>query len=125
MIKDYSKNACPVIELHDLQRAILRLPNRLKVNQDTKSDTYVVTFDGDEEKFIMFDWDDKANQWRLRNKIVFKVNDGIKWYFCSVCSKESSAKGIFKDTEHIINKDVTKKKCKICGTITNIYNEVE
>lgn len=36
MIENYSKNLCPVIEIEDLQRAYLYLPDRVKVNAETK-----------------------------------------------------------------------------------------
>ena len=49
MIENYSKNLCPVIEIEDLQRAYLYLPDRVKVNTETKSDTHIVLLDGDED----------------------------------------------------------------------------
>jgi hypothetical protein len=109
MIEEYSYNACPVIEEVDLKRAILALPKREVVNVLTKSDTYSVFLDGNEEKFVTFDWDEKAKGWRLRNRLVFPIKQPE--YHCNICSKV---------TEHIINKDVTRKKCKICSTVTDI-----
>jgi hypothetical protein len=110
MIDNYSKNACPVIEAGDLRRAIMFLPNRVKVNEESKSDTHIVLLDDDEEKAVLFDWDEVAGQWRLRNKIVFKPNGGRIIRDCIECGK----------IEHIVNKSVTKVKCSKCNKISNL-----
>ncbi|MFO0418210.1 MAG: hypothetical protein ACK53T_02275 [Planctomycetota bacterium] len=105
------KNLCPVIEIEDLQRAYLYLPSKEKVNAETKSDTHIVLLEGDEDKAVIFDWDDMAEGWRLRNKVVLWPNDGDIIDDCEKCGK-----GI----DHIVNKIVTKKKCKKCGLITEL-----
>lgn len=115
MIEDYSHGFCPVIEIKDFERAKLSLPTRKIVNDTTKSDTFTVFLDGDEEKFVMFDWDVKADKWRLRNRLVVDVNISPK-YRCKGCWEKRA----LSETEHIVNKEVTKKKCKICQTVSDI-----
>jgi len=110
MIEGYSVNLCPVIEIKDLERAMLSLPTRDKVNKDTKSDTFTVFLDGNEEKFVLFDWDEKANKWKVRNRIVIDIGVNLR----SFCDKCNSVR------EYVVNLQVTKKKCKVCGTVTDI-----
>lgn len=104
-----TKNGTIIIEKDDLLKAILNLPNRAKVNNETKSDTHEVTFENGEA--VLFDWDEKCNGWRLRNRIVFPVNDGKHSIFCNTCNKV---------TTHIVNKIVTKYKCLTCNTIKDV-----
>lgn len=111
MIENYSKNLCPVIEIEDLQRAYLYLPDRVKVNAETKSDTHIVLLDGDEDKAVIFDWDEIAEGWRLRNKIVVWPNNGEIIDDCDKCGK---------GVDHIVNRTVNRKKCKKCNVITDI-----
>jgi hypothetical protein len=119
MIENYSYNGCPVIEIADFERAKLSLPNRKTVNNKTKSDTFTVFLDGNEEKFVMFDWDEKANRWRLRNRLVVDVNVTPK-YHCSECSERIYFGKKAMITDHIVNLEVTKKKCKVCNTVSDI-----
>lgn len=121
MINDYSHNGCPVIEIADFERAKLSLPNRATVNSKTKSDTFTVFLDGNEEKFIMFDWDEKANRWRLRNRLVVDVGINPR-YCCEVCTDKNKISGKFNPiyTDHVVNLEVTKKKCKVCNTVSDI-----
>ena len=85
------------------------LPTSIEVNNKTNSNTHTVFLDGSPEKFIMFDWDLKAQQWKLRNRIVFKVGIAPN-YWCEPCKRT---------TEHIVNLEVTKKKCKICQKVSD------
>lgn len=115
MIEDYSYNGCPVIELKDLERAKLSLPRRDTVNKLTKSDTFTVVLDGNEETFVMFDWDEKINKWRLRNRLVIDLNITPN-YRCKDCWEKRA----LSETEHTVNLEVTRKKCNVCGIVTNI-----
>lgn len=110
MIEDYTKNACPVIEEEDLDRAILFLPDLDRVTSETKSETHIVLLDGDEDKNVIFDWDDEAEGWRLRNKVIYYPNNGRVIYDCTTCG----------EMEHIVNKTVTKKKCIKCNVISDL-----
>lgn len=126
MIEDYSHNLCPVIEIADFERAKLSLPSRERVNKETKSDTFTVFLDGNEEKFVMFDWDQTANRWRLRNRLVVDVNITPQ-YICKICTSTNQTTngsitltGIPKITEHTVNLQVTKKRCNVCKTVSDI-----
>lgn len=110
MIEDYTINACPVIELEDLIRAELYLPSREKVNAETKSDTHVVLLDGDEEKHVVFDWDEEVDGWKLRNKLIVWPNDGIILDDCTTCGM----------VDHRVNKIVNRKKCMKCNVVTDL-----
>lgn len=126
MIEDYSHNACPVIEIADFERAKLSLPTREQVNKQTNSDTISIFLDGREDKFVTFDWDVHSNRWRLRNRLVVDVNITPQ-YVCKVCSEKhtvtsgnTTVYGLPKVTDHVVNKEVTKKKCKVCNTVSDI-----
>jgi len=108
---DYIKNGCPVIDEDVFNRVILRLPSREEVNEKTKSDTHIIILDGDEDKHVIFDWDEEADGWRLRNKVIAYPNNGNITSECTTCKKV---------TDQIVNNDITKKKCKVCSTITPI-----
>lgn len=123
MIEGYSWNACPVIEEEDLNKALLYLPTREQVNKETQSDTFIAVLSEDESNHVIFDWDEEGEGWRLRNKVVFTPNEGVIITGCRECSKkETLSKGEFTylETDHVVNKALTKKKCKTCNTVTDI-----
>jgi len=107
----YTWNAVPVIEVDDYWKAILYLPNIEKARIDNKCDTYIVLLDNDEDKAIMFDWDETLDGWRLRNKLVVSANDGVVTNDCVNCGK---------DVDHIVNKALTKLRCIKCSSIVDV-----
>lgn len=123
MIEGVTWGGCPIIEEEDLNKALLYLPTREQVNKETNSDTFIAVLNEDESNHVIFDWDEEGEGWRLRNKVVFSVNEGIITCLCKECTKQASVFAnmiIFKDTEHIVNKTMTKKKCKTCNTVSDI-----
>jgi hypothetical protein len=107
---------CPIITIEQYQRAILILPSRQECNDTTRSDTFSVFLDGNEDTFVMFDWSEEGNGWRLRNKLVAKPNIA-PMYECPTCKAKG---GAHVKSIHVINKTVTKKKCLVCETVTNL-----
>lgn len=125
MIEDYSWGACPVIEEEDLNKALLYLPTREQVNKETNSDTFIAILDEATENHVIFDWDETGEGWRLRSKVIFTPNEGIITCFCRLCSDRATIVPsghvlTYKETEHIVNKALTKKKCKTCNTVSDI-----
>lgn len=108
---DYSWNLCPVINEEDYNRAKLALKPRELINKVTKTDTQIVTFDGNEETFVMFDWDEKAGGWRLRNKLITKVYNQEVTKECKNCNKT---------TKQDVNNTLTKVRCKTCQEIMSL-----
>lgn len=108
----YKQNGSQVIEFEDLWRAMQYLPTRESVNKEGNGDTHIVYLGGDEDAAVIFDWDVKTDAWKLRNKVVFAVNEGVALYDCNKCGTVLG--------DHLINKVCTKKKCKKCGEITNL-----
>jgi hypothetical protein len=103
-----TKNGCSIIEPIELLKAVRNLPSRDKVNGETKTDTLEVVIDVENENSVLFDWDEKCNGWRLRNRIVFIPNNGYHNRECKVCKTH---------TRHIINKNLDKLKCLTCNTV--------
>lgn len=60
---------------------------------------------------IQFDWIEEDKMWECKHPIRISGFSGIFKIHCIDC-KES--------TEHVVNKDTTKVKCKKCGKITTL-----
>jgi hypothetical protein len=77
----------------------------------TANDDEIVTVTLDEVKKISFQWLKDVKGFRLLNPVVLMEVSAVADCSCTKCKKI---------TKQVVNGTVTKIKCTVCGTITEI-----